>query len=134
MDLNGDGMVSQDEFELLLQHPDATRCLNSVGVDVVGLVDFADFIFRGEDISFVDFVELVLTLRGTNTARVKDIVDLRKYMAMELEHKLHLQECLVSDLANKFEAMVKAMVQTFDGQQRRQFDKTVRMGSATDDL
>lgn len=109
MDVNKDGKISQDEFELLLEHEDAIRCLNSVGVDVVGLVDFADFIFRGEEHDFVDFVELVLMLRGTNHARVKDIVDLRKYLAVELEHKLHLQDCLIMDVTNQIEAMISAL-------------------------
>mmetsp|Transcript_132028 Transcript_132028/g.228752 ORF Transcript_132028/g.228752 Transcript_132028/m.228752 type:complete len:123 (+) Transcript_132028:2-370(+) len=77
---------------MLLAHPDACTCLQSVGVDVVGLVDVADFILKSEDISFINFVDLVLSLRGSNVARVKDIVDLRTYLTMELEHKAQIRD------------------------------------------
>eukprot|EP00929_Paragymnodinium_shiwhaense_P022405 TRINITY_DN14323_c0_g1_i1.p1 TRINITY_DN14323_c0_g1~~TRINITY_DN14323_c0_g1_i1.p1 ORF type:complete len:807 (-),score=167.33 TRINITY_DN14323_c0_g1_i1:99-2441(-) len=78
-DEDNDQLISKDEFHTLLQSPDAARSLQGVGVDVVGLVDFEDLIFQGSDeITFCDFMETVLQLRGSNTATVKDIVDLRK--------------------------------------------------------
>eukprot|EP00928_Gymnodinium_smaydae_P034482 TRINITY_DN2441_c0_g1_i1.p1 TRINITY_DN2441_c0_g1~~TRINITY_DN2441_c0_g1_i1.p1 ORF type:complete len:665 (-),score=164.75 TRINITY_DN2441_c0_g1_i1:38-2032(-) len=82
IDEDQNGMISKPEFEELLTHPEAARILQEVGVDVVGLVDFADFIFHDEgvELSFPDFMELVLQLRSSNTATVKDIVDLRKFI------------------------------------------------------
>merc|ERR1712129_331694 len=44
------------------------------------------------ELSFPLFMETVLQLRGSNNATVKDIVDLRKFMAQELwnaEMRLH---------------------------------------------
>merc|ERR1711920_1064797 len=81
MDANGDHLISKEEFETLLSKRDAMVALKEVGVDVVGLVDFTDFIF-GEraELSFSDFMEQIMQLRGTNTASVKDIVDLRKLL------------------------------------------------------
>mmetsp|Transcript_99284 Transcript_99284/g.171030 ORF Transcript_99284/g.171030 Transcript_99284/m.171030 type:complete len:138 (+) Transcript_99284:49-462(+) len=56
-----------------------------MGVDVVGLVDFADIIFENDiELSFADFMELVLQLRGSNNCTVKDMVDLRKFVVTEL--------------------------------------------------
>mmetsp|Transcript_98351 Transcript_98351/g.184889 ORF Transcript_98351/g.184889 Transcript_98351/m.184889 type:complete len:174 (+) Transcript_98351:3-524(+) len=73
--------ISRDEFEALLLLPEGARVIQEVGVDVVGLVDFADHIFKGdEELSFADVMELVLSLRGTNTATVRDVVDLRKFL------------------------------------------------------
>lgn len=85
LDTSGDGLMQKDEFENLLENPEASRCLSDVGVDVVGLVDFAEFIFRDEELTFGDFVELVLTLRGSNTATVKDMVDMRKFTIQEFD-------------------------------------------------
>jgi len=58
----------------------------------VGLPDFADAIFEDENhdseegeptektLTFEDFMSVVLDLRGTNNATVRDIVDLRKHI------------------------------------------------------
>jgi len=93
LDADGDETISKSEFLQILENVDAARCLQDVGVDVIGLVDFADFIFADDhvvgasqqideeaQISFAKFTEVVLQLRGTNNATVKDIVDLRKFV------------------------------------------------------
>lgn len=85
VDAQGEGGISKSEFDKLLVRPDAARIIQEIGVDVVGLVDFSDYVFRdGIQINFADFMELVLQLRGTNNATVKDIVDLRRYVLQEL--------------------------------------------------
>merc|ERR1712217_897564 len=81
VDVDGDNHISKEEFALLLSKRDAIIALKEVGVDVVGLVDFTDFIFGKENsLSFPDFMEQIMQLRGTNTATVKDVVDLRKLL------------------------------------------------------
>lgn len=81
LDEDGDNCVSRDEFEQLLTHVDASRALQDVGVDVAGLVDFADVIFEEEEtLSFGRFMEVVLELRGTNSATVKDMMGLRRLL------------------------------------------------------
>merc|ERR1712045_916786 len=92
IDENRDQQISKQEFQVLLETPEAAKALLNIGVDVVGLVDFMDYIFdEDREVSFSQFMETVLQLRGTNTATVRDIVDLRKFMAQEiwnLESKL----------------------------------------------
>merc|ERR1711957_873690 len=91
LDANEDMHISRNEFELLLLNSDAARVIQDVGVDVVGLVDFTDIIFAEADVdglSFEEFITVVLKFRGTNTATVRDIVDLRK---------LILRSCAVMD-------------------------------------
>lgn len=83
--------ICKEEFNVLLAKREAALIIREIGVDVVGLVDFADFIFEEqEELSFGDFMELVLSLRGSNMATVKDIIDLRKFtlttMKAELSH------------------------------------------------
>eukprot|EP00927_Polykrikos_kofoidii_P073259 TRINITY_DN6930_c0_g2_i2.p1 TRINITY_DN6930_c0_g2~~TRINITY_DN6930_c0_g2_i2.p1 ORF type:complete len:838 (+),score=153.37 TRINITY_DN6930_c0_g2_i2:298-2514(+) len=90
IDEDGGGTISRDEFMLILQSQEAIEALQDVGVDVIGLVDFADFIFgdecdeedssEGVELTLAEFMEVVLQLRGSNSATVKDIVDLRKFV------------------------------------------------------
>jgi len=80
LDENRDGRINREEFENILLKPDAARMIQSVGVDVVELVDDAEFIFGDDrsDIDFKDFMSLVLQLRGSNKATVKDLMRLRQ--------------------------------------------------------
>eukprot|EP00929_Paragymnodinium_shiwhaense_P053370 TRINITY_DN26706_c0_g1_i4.p1 TRINITY_DN26706_c0_g1~~TRINITY_DN26706_c0_g1_i4.p1 ORF type:complete len:596 (-),score=169.08 TRINITY_DN26706_c0_g1_i4:320-2107(-) len=108
IDEDGSGLISRDEFSLILSQPKAMEALQDVGVDVMGLLDIADFIFgtsddsmdrmdsmaceigggenisgesqSGVELSFAEFMDVVLQLRGSNNATVKDMVDLRKYL------------------------------------------------------
>lgn len=92
LDADNNGSISKAEFELLLQTPDAARALSDVGVDVIGLVDYTDYLFKEKDeFNFAGFIDIVLSLRGSNTATVKDIVDLRKFFLQEFHH---VEQCL----------------------------------------
>jgi hypothetical protein len=85
IDADGDECISKHEFVALLSLPDAAKAIQEVGVDAVGLMDFTDFIFKDKGaLSFGEFMDTVLQLRGSNTATVKDLVDLRKHLRSEL--------------------------------------------------
>jgi hypothetical protein len=92
LDTDGGGTISKKEFIEILDNGDAVRCLNDVGVDVFSLVDLADYIFVDDDapeeeeleLDFGKFMEVVLQLRGTNQATVKDVVDLRKFVRLAM--------------------------------------------------
>jgi hypothetical protein len=87
----GDGRISRADFEDLLTKPDAIKVIHQVGVDVIGLVDQTDFIFENDqDLTFAEFFDLILKLRGTNTTTVKDMVDLRKLLRTEMDHMQEL--------------------------------------------
>jgi len=86
LDEDGDMQISRTEFQKLLLNPNAAKLVQEVGVDVVGLVDFAELIFEnGRDLSFPEFMEWVLQMRGSNVATVKDLVDLRKFVTLEMQ-------------------------------------------------
>lgn len=78
--------LSMVDLERTLNTRQAKRVFASVGVDVQGLLDVAAFhLFRTKDtVTFPDFLELVLQLRGTNSATVRDVVNLRKFIAEEV--------------------------------------------------
>jgi hypothetical protein len=88
LDRDGDGSISKEEFSSLLEIPSACEAFSDVGVDVFMLVDNIDFIFAGDhddeeedkQLTFEDFMALILDLRGSNTATVKDVVDLKKFI------------------------------------------------------
>mmetsp|Transcript_12141 Transcript_12141/g.28341 ORF Transcript_12141/g.28341 Transcript_12141/m.28341 type:complete len:694 (-) Transcript_12141:177-2258(-) len=84
-DVDGDHMISKDEFEALFEKPKAIKALQEVGVDVIGLAELGEFLFKDiEDMSFPDFMECILQLRGSNVATVKNIVDMRMFITQEL--------------------------------------------------
>jgi len=106
-DEDNDHMISKEEFTRLIVNPKAIAILEDVGVDVMGLVDVQDTLFEGEGgleegdeaasekeekkLTVSDLMGLVLDLRGGNTATVRDIVNLRKYLNIRfssLEQKL----------------------------------------------
>lgn len=77
--------ISQEEFECLLVNPRAAKVVKEVGVDVVGLVELSDSIFQGKkELAVDEFFRILLQLRGSNTAMVKDIVDMREFILQEL--------------------------------------------------
>ncbi|CAE7571544.1 unnamed protein product [Symbiodinium natans] len=84
-DENEDRTVTAVEFNHMIQNPEAVKKLYEGGVNVLALVDYADFVFRDTTtLSLEDFVETVLQFRGCSQATVKDVVDLRVYVSKEL--------------------------------------------------
>lgn len=87
LDGEGKGMLQKAEFMSMLTNARCARFIRDCGVDVVGLVEFTDLIFRDkEEIELFKFVELILQLRGSNNATVKDLVDMRKFFVQELRN------------------------------------------------
>ena len=78
-------MISRSEMAALLDIPGAAQALEEVGVDPGGLVDLADFIFEDiEELEFDEFMAVVLRLRGTKTATIRDLLDLRSYVRADM--------------------------------------------------
>lgn len=98
LDNDGNQKITLEEFRGILVLPKALKALEKVGVDPVGVVDFAELMFfedsdpsKPRELPFADFMEMILDLRSTNTAKVKDI----KYMWRQLNPKLmHLTKDL----------------------------------------
>ena len=89
MDLVGqsrDTDLTRRDFLELIRQPEAARVLQEVGVDVLGLFDLVQVIFPEAEkkLTFPALMEVVLSLRGNNTATVKDLVDLRKCVMAEI--------------------------------------------------
>merc|ERR1711920_79237 len=80
LDTDYNGMISYHEFSKIIDTPEALHTLQTVGVNPVGIVDFAELFFveDGEpvELPFEEFMEFVLDLRESNTATVKDVMNL----------------------------------------------------------
>mmetsp|Transcript_37084 Transcript_37084/g.102061 ORF Transcript_37084/g.102061 Transcript_37084/m.102061 type:complete len:663 (+) Transcript_37084:86-2074(+) len=88
VDCDGDGneLISKEEFEKLLALPKAAQVFNIIGVDMDGLKGLKNLIFAGgSEMTFVELMDFVLQLRSSNTATVKDFVDLRKFLHYEFK-------------------------------------------------
>eukprot|EP00931_Biecheleriopsis_adriatica_P053619 TRINITY_DN31425_c0_g1_i1.p1 TRINITY_DN31425_c0_g1~~TRINITY_DN31425_c0_g1_i1.p1 ORF type:complete len:504 (-),score=99.66 TRINITY_DN31425_c0_g1_i1:98-1609(-) len=110
MDENGDGQMSKEEMANIVGKPEAIKALHAVEVDPDGMVEFADTWFQDDetgeekDLPFIEFLENVLDLRGTNTATVKDIMSLQK----NLNQKMKVQFKSMDEKVAKVEAGVKS--------------------------
>jgi hypothetical protein len=100
LDKNGDGAISFREVEEIVGNGVALQALGSVNVDPGDLIDVAeDFLNEGsKEMSFDDFMEMLLGLRGGLQATLKDIYFVgkrfnKKFMELkvlmdEFHHKL----------------------------------------------
>eukprot|EP00929_Paragymnodinium_shiwhaense_P033298 TRINITY_DN18310_c0_g1_i1.p1 TRINITY_DN18310_c0_g1~~TRINITY_DN18310_c0_g1_i1.p1 ORF type:complete len:524 (+),score=127.76 TRINITY_DN18310_c0_g1_i1:189-1760(+) len=123
IDTNGDGMISFTEFRKILEYPSALRALQQAGVDPAGTVDFADlfFIEDGEPIQlpFDRFMEMVLDLRGSNGATVKDVMTLWKQINPRMQ-QTNKEVANMKETAKRMEKELK--------------DSTARLEAQLDDV
>merc|ERR1711976_688422 len=76
--------MTKASFLALLNIPAAIEVLHHTDVDTVALIDFIDLIFVRPTMTFAEVMQEVLELRSSNRAKVKDLVDLRRYIVKEL--------------------------------------------------
>lgn len=101
-DENGDNLISEEEFETLMQKPEAVVALNRLGVEVYAALEYGKLLFEdGQPLTFGEFLEGMLMLRGSNQTTVKDIVTLRKFTADEFSHLHTVLEDLFRHLSFK---------------------------------
>eukprot|EP00928_Gymnodinium_smaydae_P001587 TRINITY_DN10579_c0_g1_i1.p1 TRINITY_DN10579_c0_g1~~TRINITY_DN10579_c0_g1_i1.p1 ORF type:complete len:683 (+),score=135.84 TRINITY_DN10579_c0_g1_i1:60-2108(+) len=126
LDSDGGGTINKDEFVQILDNIEAVRCLSDVGVDVFALIDLADYIFEGDDsegieLDFSRFMEVVLQLRGTNQATVKDIVDLRKFVRMTMLENYKQTASIIEKLDSQALMMTEALGRRIDSRSPSSF-------------
>jgi hypothetical protein len=98
------GRLSRADFEVFLLRRDVAMIVQDIGVDVVGLIDMADMIYEDKDkeghgLSFVDFIDVVLNMRGTNPSTVKDVKQQIRVMKNALHDTTYkLKRSLMEDL------------------------------------
>lgn len=80
LDKNFNKKISYEEFSAIIEKPRALRGLAQIGVDPIGIVDLAELFFFDHnqpiELDFSEFMDMVLSLRESNTATVKDMLRL----------------------------------------------------------
>lgn len=112
-DSNDDYTITQHEFFEMLRNEGIISALSEIGIDVSSLPDLVDFFFSDKrklsfpgaecaaapGLTLDEFMTLLLQLRSTNVATVKDLTDLRKWLSQkdssgdkihEQRHRRHL--------------------------------------------
>jgi hypothetical protein len=99
-------IITREEFEALMVEPEIARIIKKSGVDVVILLDMSEMIFENmhseqhkDGLEFSDFIDLVLSMRGTNPATVKDVKEHLKVLKGIL---LESSDALNERLDNEF--------------------------------
>lgn len=102
LDTKGTESIDRAEFDAIVMDPDLAQNLEDLGVDVVSICDYANFVYdHVEKLSYNDFLNMVSQFRGANSTTVKDIMDLRKYVGMELSYVKNILDAHLSQLDNE---------------------------------
>eukprot|EP00931_Biecheleriopsis_adriatica_P120294 TRINITY_DN95408_c0_g1_i1.p1 TRINITY_DN95408_c0_g1~~TRINITY_DN95408_c0_g1_i1.p1 ORF type:complete len:657 (+),score=118.65 TRINITY_DN95408_c0_g1_i1:91-2061(+) len=88
IDADGNQSISRHELEEMLKNEEATNLLKQASVDLMGLLDMSDMIFQSDsageayekELSIDEFMKVIMPLRTTNKASVKDVLALRKFV------------------------------------------------------
>lgn len=77
LDENKDELISYQEFSKLMDMPEALSCLRKQEVNPLLFIDFAETFFFEEGLpvklTFAEFLDMVLNMRESNIATVKDV-------------------------------------------------------------
>eukprot|EP00929_Paragymnodinium_shiwhaense_P030065 TRINITY_DN170_c1_g4_i1.p1 TRINITY_DN170_c1_g4~~TRINITY_DN170_c1_g4_i1.p1 ORF type:complete len:722 (-),score=160.60 TRINITY_DN170_c1_g4_i1:556-2721(-) len=113
-------VLTKTQFLQFLRQKEVVKALVDLDVDVVDLVDCADLVFVEDPsnplldhktMTFIDFLDLITGLNGTNPATVKNIVDIRKsnHIAMsKVEKMLQERQSRMQEAVNRRLADLKA--------------------------
>jgi len=124
LDSNGNNMICYAEFVNIIQSTRAIQVLDEVGVDACKLMDFADLFFHNEkgeplELTFEDLMEVILDLRESNKATVKDILNL--WMKVKTNTNVEITKC--KDGLQSITSKAEQRIATIEGSQARMTDQ-----------
>merc|ERR1712151_809138 len=115
LDSDFNGKISYEEFSKIMERPEALHVLESVGVNPVAIVDFAELFFvedgKSIELPFEQFMEMVMNLRETNQAKVKDVMN--TWMQIKMSTNRDIQK-LQQALNTKTDALEKQVSQVLN--------------------
>jgi len=85
-----DAHISNQQFQQMLVEPQVVKIVNDVGVDSLMVLDMSQTIFDdlaksgAHGLTFAAFVGLVLDMRGTNPAKVKDVREQLRFVKLAI--------------------------------------------------
>merc|ERR1719379_917885 len=85
LDADGSCSISRREFLQLMENAMILRTLHELGVDIATFVEGAHFSYMHcDEFSTDHFLDMAKQYRGNSGASIKDMVDIRKFVAQEL--------------------------------------------------
>lgn len=85
VDADGSNLISHSEFMSLLTEDSMILALEEQSVDAVSLIELSRFLYRDRsEVTIPDILELITQNRTSKGATVRDITELRKFMASEV--------------------------------------------------
>merc|ERR1711879_78903 len=82
--------ISKADFAKLVESRSAVQALDGLDIDVIALLETSDHIFDSSStgdvqqfdrlLSFSEMMQVLIQLRGSNKATVRDIVDLKRFV------------------------------------------------------
>lgn len=104
LDEDESGTITKDEFEDLVHSEAGLMSLDRLGVDIPAFSEFCSLFFqKGSHIALGDFCNLVVQFQGSKAATVKDVVDMRKFITMQLSMHHRRQTKLILNTNQKLE-------------------------------
>lgn len=97
IDLDGSGLISKKEFDLMTEKEDVILALTMLDVQPKHLIALSDTLFEPDneledkELSFQEFLQMIILLRPQNNASVLDVAQLRKCqrrLTVSVESKL----------------------------------------------
>lgn len=113
--------LGKTEFIEILQDDATPLLLKDVKIDPLGLVDLVDTIFATEQgtdriLDFGGLVEVMMDQRETETATVKDVTELRKYIRGRMDRKEDGMEAYMNSLGKMVEKLTKQPPGTYEAE------------------
>merc|ERR1712232_440249 len=107
LDTDFNNKISYREFQKIVENKDALTALSDVGVNPLGIVEFAELFFFDDDrpveLPFDSFMEMVLDLREENKATVKDVLDLWRRIKDSTSQDVMGMQKQINTIQNKME-------------------------------
>merc|ERR1712232_275587 len=107
LDTDFNNKISYREFQKIVENKDALTALSDVGVNPLGIVEFAELFFFEDDrpveLPFDSFMEMVLDLREENKATVKDVLDLWRRIKDSTSQDVMGMQKQINTIQNKME-------------------------------
>jgi hypothetical protein len=100
---DSDRQIALDEFNQLVQRKDFTSAVLNVGVDIQALCGLTDEVFAdGKTLSFEEFYKLLLQMRGSNYATVKNVIEIRMDI---LDLKRNMKEVIQNEMTDTVKSL-----------------------------
>lgn len=107
IDIDHDNLISYEEFTEMIDKPEALRALEDAGVNPLALVDIAELIFFDNeepvDLTFETFMNMIMDMRDTNPATVKDVVNIWKQIKTTTNRELAQLQSNLTGVAEKLD-------------------------------